>query len=600
MFASMAGFLVSGVVLVIIFFAVLFGMVAGFSESFSEEKTTSIEENAVLHLTFNQPIVDRSGKNPFENFNFNTFSSNKKIGLGDFIASIEKAKDDDKIKGIYMDLSGIRAGLATLEEMRNALLDFKESEKFILTYGENLTHGAYYLASVSDNIYLYPEGGMDHIGLNAEVMFLKGAMDKLEIDAQIIRGKGNRYKSAVEPFMYTEMSEDSRIQTSRFMGTIWENMLAGVEDQRGIAVTDLQTMADSIWINNARMAEKYGLIDGVRYEDEIHDSLRSKLGLDDDEDINLVALAKYIKTPGSTDKDEDSDAPKPWEIKDKVAVVYASGEIRSGKGNSETIGSETVANAIREARKDTNVRAIVLRVNSPGGSALASDVIWREATLAKATKPFVVSMGDVAASGGYYIACAADKIYASPHTITGSIGVFGMLPNLEGFWNNKLGITFDRVKTNAHSDLGNANRALTPQELSVIQGSVDNIYDLFLQRVAEGRGLSVAQVDEVAKGRVWSGIDAINNGLVDEFGGMDDAIAYAAEAAGLEEDTYRVKGFPEEEDAFKEFVKELSGEAKMSVLEETLGTDYQLIQYLNTVRSMEGIQALMPFFINIE
>ncbi|MGD1847349.1 MAG: signal peptide peptidase SppA [Salibacteraceae bacterium] len=602
MFASMAGFLVSGVLLVIIFFMVLFGMVSGFSESFSKEKSVDIEENSVLHLTLKQPIVDRAGKNPFEDFNFGNFSSNKKVGLGDFIESIEKAKDDDNIKGIYMDLSGIPAGLATLEEMRNTLVDFKDSEKFIITYGENLSHGAYYLASVSDKIFLYPEGGLDHTGLSSEVMFLKGAMDKLNIDAQIIRGKGNRYKSAVEPFMYDKMSEESREQTSRFMGTIWNNMLAGVEDQRGISVDKLNMMADSIWITNSRSAMEYGLVDGVHYEDEVHDTLRGRLGLEADDEIELVSLNDYIKAPKSKeDEDEgDDDDPKPWEIKEKVAIVYAAGEIRSGKGNNQMIGSETVAGAIREARKDTNVKAIVLRVNSPGGSALASDVIWREVTLAKAAKPFVVSMGNLAASGGYYIACAADKIYASPHTITGSIGVFGMLPNLQGFWNEKLGVTFDRVQTNTYSGLGSPNRGLADRELEVIQASVDDIYDTFLQRVAEGRGLTVEQVDEVAKGRVWSGIDAIEKGLVDEFGNLDDAVAYAAEAAGLEEDSYKVKGYPEEEDPFQEFMEELSGEAKASVLEDALGTDFQLYQYLNTIRNLEGIQAIMPFYMTIE
>jgi protease-4 len=597
MFASMLGTILSGVVLLFLFGIMIAGTVSMAENSFgNSSQKVHVASNSVLRVTFDSPIKERGNPNDLK-FNFNDFSSNVGIGLDEIVASFEKAKNDDRIKGIYLDLAGIPAGMASLEEIRNALIDFKTSGKWIVTYGEVLTQGAYYLASVSNEIYMYPAGLLDWRGLSAQTFFLKDMLNKLEVDMQIIRGSNNKFKSAVEPFMLDHMSDANKEQTLKYVGGIWNHLLAGVSKERGVTVDMLNKYADSLKIQSTADAVQLKMIDGVKYADEIQDLLREKLGLSDNYDVSFVTLKKYRKVSGKSSKGKvDFDFNKP-----KVAVIYAVGGIQSGEGSDEVIGSERISKAIRKARLDTSIKAIVLRVNSPGGSALASDVIWRETILAKEAKPFVVSMGDVAASGGYYIACAADRIFAHENTVTGSIGVFGMLPNAQKMLNNKLGVKFDGINTNAHSDLGSITRPLDNFEFNIIQRGVDNIYDDFITKVAEGRSMTKEEVDAIGQGRVWCGTDAINIGLVDEFGGLQNAIDYAAALAEVTD--FRTIKLPKQKDPFEELIHELGGVSAQTIIEAMVGEDLPFVKELTFIQDLkksDRIQARMPFTVEIK
>lgn len=597
MFASMLGTILSGVVLLFLFGMMIAGMVSMAESSFGNaSQKVHVSNNSVLRVTFDSPIKERGNPNDVK-FNFNSFSSNVGIGLDEIVASFEKAKNDDRVKGIYLDLSSVPAGMATIEEIRNALIDFKSSGKWIITYGEVITQGAYYLASVSDEIYMYPTGILDWRGLSAQTFFLKDMLNKLEVDMQIIRGSNNKFKSAVEPFMLDHMSEANKEQTLKYVGGIWNHLITGIAKERGVSADNLNLYADSLKIQTTSDAITLGMIDGAKYADEMQDILRGKLGLSTDDDINFIALKKYRKVSGKTSKGKvDFDFKKP-----KVAVVYAVGGIQSGEGSDEVIGSERISKAIRKARLDTSVKAIVLRVNSPGGSALASDVIWRETILAKDTKPFVVSMGDVAASGGYYIACAADRIFAHENTVTGSIGVFGMLPNAQKMLNNKLGVKFDGVNTNAHADLGSIARPLDDFEFNIIQRGVDNIYDDFITKVAEGRSMTKEDVDAIGQGRVWCGTDAIAIGLIDEFGDLQTAIDYAAGLAEVSD--FRTIKLPKQKDPFEELVEELSGMSAQVIVEAMVGEELPFVKELTFIKDLkksDRIQARMPFAVEIK
>lgn len=597
MFASMLGTILSGVVLLFLFGMMIAGMVSMAENSFgNSSQKVHVANNSVLRVTFDSPIKERGNPNDVK-FNFNDFSSNVGIGLDEIVASFEKAKNDDRIKGIYLDLSGIPTGMASVEEIRNALVDFKTSGKWVVTYGEILTQGAYYLASVSDEIYMYPSGMLDWRGLSAQTFFLKDMLNKLEVDMQIIRGSNNKFKSAVEPFMLDHMSDANKEQTLKYVGGIWDHLLAGISKERGVSVEMLNRYADSLKIQTTADAVALKMIDGAKYADEIQDLFREKLGLSDNDDISFVTLKKYRKVSGKSSKGKvDFDFNKP-----KVAVIYAVGGIQSGEGSDEVIGSERISKAIRKARLDTSIKAIVLRVNSPGGSALASDVIWRETILAKEAKPFVVSMGDVAASGGYYIACAADRIFAHENTVTGSIGVFGMLPNAQKMLNNKLGVKFDGINTNAHSDLGSIARPLDNFEFNIIQRGVDNIYDDFITKVAEGRSMTKEEVDAIGQGRVWCGTDAINIGLVDEFGDLQNAIDYAAILAEVTD--FRTIKLPKQKDPFEELIHELGGMSAQTIMEAMVGEDLPFVKELTFIKDLkksDRIQARLPFAVEIK
>lgn len=582
MLATIVGILVTTIIMVLIFIGIVSSIVSS-----TQEKEIKVKPNSVLQMKLDKPVVDRGSNNPMDNFDFSSFKSEQRLGLNEILENLEKAKNDPNIKGIYLELSSIPSGIATVEEIRNALLEFKKSKKFILSYGDMYTQGAYYMATVADKIYLNPQGMVEFKGLTAELMFFKGTLEKLGIEPQVIRH--GKFKSAIEPFILDKMSPENKEQTLTYMKSIWNHLLKGISEQRKISVEDLTYYADSMVVKNAKAAVDVKMIDGLKYNDEIIAELKKLSGTPDSGDLQLVSIGKYRKAPKV--KEEKKFA------KEKIAVIYAIGQIDMGKGDNQNIGSEGLSEAIRKARLDKNIKAIVLRVNSPGGSALASEVIWREVALAKKAKPVIASMGDVAASGGYYISCAADTIVASPTTITGSIGVFGLLFNGQKFMNDKLGLTVDVAKTNAHSDIGSVFRKLSNSERSVIQQEVEKVYDVFITHVGEGRKITKAQVDSIGQGRVWSGANAKDINLVDVFGGLQTAIEIASKKAKITD--YRIVSFPEQKDPVEQILEQITGENETSAIKKQLGENYKYYQSFRNVLKMQGIQARLPYDIGI-
>lgn len=578
-FASMLGVVLSFFVIFILFIAFITAMVA----SAGSDDKVAVGPNSVMHVSLDYPITERKDKNPFSNLSFIGFDTKKTLGLKEILSAIESAKEDKNIKGIYLDAASVSAGFASVEEIRNALLGFRKSGKFILSYSEVYTQQAYYLATAANKIYLYPEGLIDFGGFISEVTFFKGALDKLGIEAQII--KVGTYKSAVEPFIAERMSDANRQQVSSYLGSLYDHFLSGISTARKIPRGVLFNVADSLKIQTAEDALTYRLVDGLKYKDQVLAELKKLSGIEAKKDLKAFKIEDY--SPSSKENKAGSD---------RIAVIYANGEITSGEGNDEIMGSERISRAIRNARTDDKVKAVVLRVNSPGGSALASDVMWREVVLTKKVKPIMVSMGDLAASGGYYIACGADSIFAQPNTITGSIGVFGIVPNMQKFFNDKLGITFDRVKTGRFADLGDVSRPLTEAERLILQRSVDLMYQSFTKKVAEGRKLRQSYVDSIGQGRVWSGREALANGLVDRLGNIDDAIASAAKKAGLKE--YRLVSYPAQVDPFKSLFDTSADEVKTYFARKELGSSYIYYEQLKSVTGMSGIQTRIPYIMN--
>ena len=543
-----------------------------------KEEVVVVKDNSVLKIEFKDPILDRTSDNPFSDIDLLNSSTEGSVEFKDILDNIEKAKNDDKIKGIYLNFSSVNAGFSQIEEIRNKLLDFKESGKFIYSYADSYSQPAYYLASVSDKIAVNPEGIIELKGLSAEIMFYKGLMDKLGIEAQIIRH--GKFKGAVEPFMYNQMSNENREQIEKLLNSISDYMIDGIATEReGINSEEIHKMINNMYLSSARKCLESGIIDKIAYQDQILSDL-------EDKSEHEITLTDYMKVKN----------PKTSVSDNKIAIIYATGEINTGKGSYNTIGSETTVEAIREASEDENVKAIVLRVNSPGGSALASEIIWREINLAKQKKKVVVSMGDYAASGGYYIACNADKIFANNSTLTGSIGVFGIVPNTKNFLNEKLGVYIETVKTHKHSDIANGYRKLSDDELNVIQNSVEDIYETFITHVSEGRGIPVRKVDEIGQGRVWSGADALSIGLIDEIGGLEDAIASAADLSALED--YRIITLPKKTDMFEELIESFSAKQNI-VLPDFLGISEKMINQLEFLNSKEKIQARIPFIMEV-
>ncbi len=582
MFASMLGFFLTSVII----FFILAGIFASFATLASRD-TVKVDKNSVLHLKLENEIADRGGRSPFEDFDFLSGRPSQVIGLNEILKNVNKAKEDDNISGILLDLSGVQAGFATIEEIREALIDFKESDKFIISYGEVYFQNAYYLASVSDDIYLNPEGAIDFSGMNAQLFFIKNMLEKLGIEPQIIRY--GEYKSAGEPLFLDEMSPENREQTLAFIGSIWNNVLKGISESRSLSLNHLNYVADNLLTRTAEKSLENGMIDGVMYYDEVMDDLRDRLGLEKGDDISFVNYSQYKKAPLP-------ESVRPEATRDKIAVVYGTGNIISGDAGERFIASDRIARTIRKARLDESVKAIVFRINSGGGSALASDVILREVKLAAEEKPVVATFGDVAASGGYYIACAADYIIANPNTITGSIGVFGVIPNMQEFFNEKLGITFDNVKTNELADFASLHRPLTPVEKEIIQESIDEVYYTFIGHVAEGRNLTKETVDEIGRGRVWSGVDAKRIGLIDDFGGLEYAIDKAAELAEIEK--YRVVEYPERKDFFVQLMEDFGG-VQDRWLQRRMGDKYKYLEMLQDAEHMTGIQARIPYEITL-
>ncbi|MBS1634702.1 MAG: signal peptide peptidase SppA [Bacteroidetes bacterium] len=584
---SLIGILLTGVIVTLIIIGTIMSSLKGAMND-DENEAFKLKPNSVLLLNLNAGIKDRGFKNPFGKLNLGPFMKEGSVGLDDVLSMIKQAGNDKNIKGIYLETGSPTAGMATLEEIRQALLDFRKSGKFIYAYSEMYSQKGYYMATVADKLLMNPQGGMEFKGLSAQLMFYKNMLDKLNIEVQIFRH--GKFKSAIEPFMLDKMSAANREQIETYIGSIWNTMLTGISAQRHIPVGDLNAIADNLKLNLPTDAVDLKLVDGLTYEDEAHDMVRKTLGIASGEKINFVKSETYLK---HLDKKEIKLTNQ-----DKIAVIYAVGEIESGEGNEETIGSDRIVKAIREARLDDHVKAIVFRVNSPGGSALASDVMWREVVLAKKAKPFIVSMGDVAASGGYYISCAADRIFAEPNTITGSIGVFGLIPNAQQALSEKLGITIDTANTNKHSDMGSILRKASPDEYNFIQKGVEHVYDVFTSRVADGRKMKQAQVDSIGQGRVWSGVDALRIHLVDELGGLQAAIGYAVKKAGLKQ--YRILDLPKQKDPLEELLNVGGDETEARVLSKNLGGQYIYLKHLKNVLSRKGVQARLPYEMIVE
>ena len=588
----LAAFLGTLIALVVNFF-IKVGVVTSMISSLSTETETisKPKPNSVLYMKLDYEIPDRSIDDPFGGINFRSMESKDATGMTEILHNIEHAKTDPNIKGIYMELNSIPTSTATLQEIRDKLIEFKESGKFIVTYGENYSQSAYYMASVADKIFLNPEGALDLHGMASQIMFYKHLLDKLDIEMQIVRGPNNRFKSAVEPYFLDKMSEANREQMDKLLGTVWGQILMGISESRNISVDQLNQIADNLeTMFNAQKALDYGLVDNLYYKDQVLDELKGLTG--SNKDINAIGNANYAKSY----KDKNTS-------KNEVAVIYAMGEINDGKGNEDQgIYSENLSKTIRKAREDENVKAIVLRVNSPGGSAVASAIIGRELDLTKEVKPVIISMGNYAASGGYWISAKGDYIFADPTTLTGSIGVFGTFPNMQGFLNDKIGLTFDVAKTNENADFGSMSQPLTEFQYKKLQEMVVKTYDDFTKRVAEGRGLTQAYVDSIGQGRVWAGADAINLGLVDQLGDMEDAIAYAAQKAELGND-FKVTAWPKQKDFFTRMMESMNGnntDKLDAAMKQKLGVYYNYFQGLENLQKNTGIQARLPFDMVIE
>ncbi len=583
MFASMLGFIITLIIAFFIFIAVIASII-----SFAEKETYEVKDNSILKMELNYPVYDRTQKQMFPSFG-SSFNIEKALGLNDLLKYLDKAATDDRIKGIYLDLSVVPTGTAILEELRQAILDFKESGKFVVCYADILTQTAYYLGSAADHVYLHPDGMVELKGISAELLFIKGTLEKLDIDVEVIRA--GKYKSAAEPLLYDKMSEANREQIELYINRIWNKMSADIAESRNMSVEELNKIADDLDALNAEKARDLFIVDGLFHPDEMNAELKRLAGIEPDDDLEMVKMGNYVdaKFP---DKENKRIA------REKIAVVYAVGTIMGGEGDDMTIGSERISKAIRKARKDDKVKAIVMRVNSPGGDALASEVIRREIELANDTKPVIVSMSDLAASGGYWISCSADKILADEMTLTGSIGVFGLIPNMKGFFNNKLGMTFDYANTNKNSDFPTVSRPLPDYQKQVLEREIGMIYEDFLRLVAEGREMTRDEVHELAQGRVWAARDAFENNLVDEIGGIKRAIEIAAEMAEIED--YRLYELPQQKDPFQQLIEEISGNAKTRLLANELGDNYYIYQYLKKVQEMEGTQARLPFEIRLK
>ncbi|MBQ2852100.1 MAG: signal peptide peptidase SppA [Bacteroidales bacterium] len=582
----LASFLGSALLLLVIIIFLITSLVSSIMSS--ADTTVEMKPQTVLYMNLDYEIPDRTNTNDlgltFSGLDF-SFTDVDMAGMNDIINNIKAAAIDPNIKGIFLELSSIGTSTANIEEIRNQLIEFKKSGKFILSYAEAYSQSAYYLASVSDKIYMLPDGMLDIHGMASQSMFYKHLLEKLDIEMQIIRPDNNKFKSAVEPYFLDKMSEANREQNSVLLNSIWSKICNDISSARNIKVETINELADDMTLMfDTQAAIDNNFIDGLRYRDEIIAELKQLAEVADNKKVNIVKNTQYAKV-----------RPELYEGKDNIAIVYASGQIIDGEGDESTIGSITLSEALRQAREDKKVKAIVMRVNSPGGSAVASEVIRREVELAAKEKPLIVSMGNYAASGGYWISSSSDYIFADPTTLTGSIGVFGTVPNLKGFFNDKLGLTFDEVKTNENSDFGSIAKPLTPYQMKMMQKHVTDTYDDFITLVSTERELRKTFVDSIAQGRVWSGDDAIELGLVDELGGIEEAVAYAAKKADLE--SYSIKEYPKQEDIFESLLKTETQEYYTKSIKESFGNTYQYLEAIEMINRIEGTQALMPITI---
>ena len=582
-FASCLGSLLA----LFLFFIIGIFLVAGIigaAMSGGDESLTTISDNSVLRLELNVPITELEVEDPFEGLPLPGIESGS-IGLIQLKQAIDHAASDPKIKGIYLDVSFFMGGYATAREIRQSLEEFKATGKWVIAYSEMMSESSYYIASAADKIFLNPEGDLEFNGLSVEIGFFKQLFDKLEIKPEVFRV--GDFKSAVEPFLLDKMSDENRLQLNVLLGSMYGTLLSDIAASRQREAADLRAIADKALVTSARQAREHGLVDSLMYYDQVEDYLRDKLGLAEDKKITFARYGKYRKSFATASKS-----------KNEIAVIVADGDILPGEAQPGVVGSETFAEQLRKARKNDNVKAIVLRINSPGGSSLASDVMWREIVLASEEKPVIASMGDYAASGGYYLAMACDTIVTQPNTITGSIGVFSILYDASDFLKNKLGITFDEVRTGQTGDLITFTRPLNAQERNIWQNRTNEIYETFTTKAAQGRGMAVEDIKDIASGRVWSGKQALVNGLADVEGGLADALALAAGQAGVGED-YKVRFYPKPKTLLEMWFDNLEETSSEKAMREKLGTAYPLYREWQQLEKLKGNQARLPFSIKV-
>ena len=579
--ATVTGIVISSVVLFFISILVVFSMVS------SSESETQVRKNSVMMLDLNGTLAERSQENPLDLIMKDDY---KTYGLDDILSSIKKAKENEDIKGIYIQATSLGAGFASLEEIRNALKDFKESGKFVVAYGDAYTQGLYYLSSVADKVLLNPQGMLEWRGLAATPMFFKDLLEKVGVEMQVF--KVGTYKSAVEPFISTEMSAANREQINVYLSSIWGQITSAVAESRNLSVEALNKEADRmLMFYPAEESVKNGLVDTLIYKNDVRDYLKNLAGIDKDDNMPILGIQDMINVKKNVPRDKSGNV---------IAVYYAYGEIDGGSSAStdEGINSEKVIKDLRKLKDNENVKAVVLRVNSPGGSAYGSEQIWYAVNQLKKEKPVIVSMGDYAASGGYYISCNADTIVAEPTTLTGSIGIFGMMPNAKGL-TEKLGVNFDVVKTNPYADFGNLTRPMNDGEKGLMQMYVNNGYKLFLTRCSDGRGISMEELDKIAQGRVWTGSTAKELGLVDELGGLDKALEIAVAKAGV--DAYTVMNYPKKEGFLESLMNTNPGNyIKARMLNGKMSDVYRQFGIIENFDKIDRIQARVPFELNIQ
>lgn len=561
---------------------IVLGLVAIAAVSAGKEVKTG--ENAVLVVNLSDHFAEIEPSDPLSEF-----SGGVRIppSLSKMVRLINHAKNNNSVKGIYIQAGSNDNDFASSEELRDAIIDFKSSGKFVYAYGNVISQKAYYVANAADKIYCNPAGGIEWRGLSLQMPFIKGTLEKLEVEPQIFYA--GKFKSATEPLREKEMTEANEIQSREILADIYRQFLLNTSSARKIDTADLQRFADSNAVQFASAALRLKMVDGLKYDDEVKDEIRHKLKIDKDAKVNFITPGKYAE---AVDYMPSGDG--------RIAVIYAEGNIHDGKGDRGTIGGDTYMHHIRKARTDKAVKAIVIRVNSGGGSAMASEVIWREVNLAKQAKPVIVSFGDYAASGGYYMACAADSIFAQPNTITGSIGVFAVIPNMQKFFNNKLGVTFDEVATSENASLLSVTKPLTPLQRQYLQSEIDTIYREFKNRVSQGRNKPEAYIDSIAQGRVWSGTRAVELGLVDRIGGLNDAIMAAAAKAKIK--NYRLREYPGKQSIREMIFGEESEAVKEETIKKELGEQfYKIYSFARDIKQAAGkAQARMPFEMIIE
>lgn len=579
--ATVTGIIITSFLLFLIMLISISAMMA------AGNKPVSIAENSVLVLNTGIIIPDRNNDNPFSAFDPISRTIKKASGLNDILSNINKAKNDPKIKGILIEGGALPSGWATADEIRRALIDFRSSGKFVYAYADYLmTQQSYFIATAADRIWINPIGSLELKGISAEISFYHKALEKLGVEVQVIRH--GKFKGAVEPYMLDEMSKDNRSQIAAYIGSIWDHAVSVISESRSIPEKRIREMADSLSSYSISYMTRQGILDGTMYRDQLDDTIRSATGTKEGKKLSFINMTKYSRVPDPLVKTS---------VKDKIAVIYAAGSIVTGKGDGSNIGGNSCAAELRKVREDSTIKAVVFRINSRGGNAMASDIIWREVSLTSKVKPVIVSMGNYAASGGYYMAAAATKIFASPATITGSIGVFGLIPNFNPLLEDRLGISSEVVGTNTFSDSPSVTRPMSGYEKNMMQYNVEQTYSTFTDVVAEGRKMKKADVDSIGQGRVWSGTDALNLGLVDTLGGLTDAINEAVAMTNLKE--YRIVERPEKVDLYTSLLLDLSEDMKLKTLREELGLNVKYLLEMKEILSMEGVQASLPYFVDI-